>query len=536
MILGKPSHSDPWVIRKLLGAYKPLLAWALKHDKIVIGAALFALLMTAVVFTQVGKTFIPQMDEGDVIVQLEKTPSISLKASTEIDMQVQKAILANIPEVTRIVARLGSDEIGLDPMSLNDTDSFFVLKPKDEWRMETKEELIDEIRQLIEAKFPGVNYAFTQPIQMRVDEMLTGARGDVAVKIFGDNPEELNVVAKALVSMVEKIDGAEDVFTAQNDGLQYLQIELRQDMVGKLGLTVNDVQNLLKTQVNGIEVGQIYQGIRSVPVLVRGAEPYKASLTEMLNRPVTVETASGVVTIMLNQLVEAKPVEGPVSINREQSKRFAVVVANVSGRDLVGFVEEAKQKVKDLDIPAGYYFEWGGEFENQQRAAQKLSIVVPVALVLIFLILFSTFKSIPQALMVMVNVPFALIGGVFALWLTGEYLSVPASVGFIALLGIAVLNGLVLITYFNQLLAKGMDVAQVVMLGAERRFRPVLMTASIAALGLVPLLFADGPGSEIQKPLAIVVIGGLITSTLLTLLLLPIIFSRFNNYQTVKKG
>ncbi len=528
MILGKPSHKEPWLVSKLLSVYKPTLVWSLKHDGTVIAGAVIALFLTVLAFTQVGKTFIPQMDEGDVIVQLEKTPSISLKASTEIDMQVQKAILENIPEVKRIVARLGSDEIGLDPMSLNDTDSFFVLKPKEEWRMESKEELIDEIRKLIEAKFPGVNYAFTQPIQMRVDEMLTGARGDIAVKIFGDNPEELNEVAKSLVKMMEGITGAEDVFTAQNDGLQYLQIVMRKQMISRLGLTVNDVQNILKTQVNGLEVGQIYEGIRSIPVLIRGGEQYKASVYEMLKRPVTVETPDGTQTLLLEQLVEAKSVEGPVSINREQSKRFAVVVANVSGRDLVGFVEEAKQKVKDLDIPAGYYFEWGGEFENQQRAAQKLSIVVPIALVLIFLILFSTFKSIPQAMMVMVNVPFALIGGVFALWLTGEYLSVPASVGFIALLGIAVLNGLVLITYFNQLLAKGMDVTEVVVKGAERRFRPVLMTASIAALGLVPLLFAEGPGSEIQKPLAIVVIGGLITSTILTLLILPIIFKRFS--------
>ncbi len=264
--------------------------------------------------------------------------------------------------------------------------------------------------------------------------------------------------------------------------------------------------------------------------MLRAPESYKASSLEMLQQPVTVNTPRGMETVMLSQLVDAKSTEGPVSIKREQSKRFSVVVANVSGRDLVGFVEEAKAKAKELKIPAGYYFEWGGKFENQQRAAQKLAIVVPVALVLIFLILFSTFGSIPQALMVLINVPFALIGGIVTLWLTGEYLSVPASVGFIALLGIAVLNGVVMITYFNQLLAKGLTLSQVVMEGALRRLRPVLMTASIAALGLVPLVFATGPGSEIQRPLAIVVIGGLFSSTLLTLLILPIIFKRFGKY------
>jgi len=530
MILGKPSHQEPWLIRTLLAVYKPALTWSLKHDGKVISLAVIALILTGLVYTQVGKTFIPQMDEGDIIVQIEKTPSISLDSSTAMDMRIQKAILENVPEVTRIVARVGSDELGMDPMSLNDTDSFFVLKPKDEWSVDSKEALTEKIRQVIEAKFPGINYAFTQPIQMRVDEMLTGARGDIAIKIFGDDPEELNQVAKAMVTMVSDISGAEDVFTAMNDGLQYLQITINREMAGRLGLSVNDVQAILKTQVNGLETGIIYEGIRSIPLMIRGAEPFKASAFEMLKRPVTIDTPMGVKTVLLEQIIDVESVDGPVSINREQSKRFAVVVANVSERDLVSFVEEAKLKAKELNIPAGYYFEWGGEFQNQQRAAQKLSIVIPIALVMIFLILFSTFKSVPQAMMVMVNVPFALIGGVFALWLTGEYLSVPASIGFIALLGIAVLNGLVMLTYFNQLLAKGLDISEVVMEGALRRFRPVLMTASIAALGLVPLLFADGPGSEIQKPLAIVVIGGLITSTILTLLILPIIFKRFAKY------
>ena len=531
-LLGKVSHQEPWLVRKLEALYKPVLQWSLKHDFIIVGSAVIALVFAGYVYTQVGKTFIPQMDEGTVILQIEKTPSINLKASVAMDLRIQKAVMQQVPEITRIVARLGSDEIGLDPMSLNDTDSFLIFKPKEEWQVASTEALIEKIRQVLTTQFPGVNYAFTQPIQMRVDEMLTGARGDVAIKIFGDKPAELNEVAKKMVAMVKTIKGAEDVFTSTNEGLRYLELKVNVEMAGRLGLSINAVEKLLRSQINGLEVGVLYEGIRRIPLMIRAPESYKSSVLEMLQQPITVKTETAVVSVLLSQLVNAEEVDGPVSIKREQSKRFSVVVANVSGRDLVGFVDEAKQKAASLEIPAGYYFEWGGKFENQQRAAQKLTVVVPVALVLIFLILFTTFRSIPQAVMVLVNVPFALIGGIVALWITGEYLSVPASVGFIALLGIAVLNGVVMLTYFNQLLAKGMNVGQVVVEGALRRLRPVLMTASIAALGLVPLVYATGPGSEIQRPLAIVVIGGLITSTLLTLLILPIIYKRFGQAKT----
>ncbi|BBP43344.1 efflux RND transporter permease subunit [Thiosulfativibrio zosterae] len=524
-ILGKPSHQEPWLIRKLSAIYKPTLIWSLAHDKIIIGFALVALVVAGYVYTLVGKTFMPQMDEGAIILQIEKIPSISLKETVRLDLQVQKALMEQVPEITKIVARVGSDELGLDPMSLNDTDTFLVLKPKDEWRMETKEELIDAIRQVIEEQFPSFGYAFTQPIQMRVDEMLTGARGDIAINIFGDSPALLSKTAEHLVEILKTIPGSVDVFTPANDGSRYLQLQVNRQMAGVLGLTVDEVQTLLRSQIDGLVVGNIYQGIRQIPLMVRGPEDYKSSKIEMLQQPITLNNGQ---SVLLNQLVDAVEVEGPVAVKREQSKRFAVVVSNVQGRDLVSFVEEAKAKAAaELDLPTGYYLEWGGQFENQQRAAAKLSVVVPIALVLIFIILFSTFQSIPQAIMVLTNVPFALIGGIIALWGAGEYLSVPASVGFIALLGIAVLNGVVMITYFNQLAAKGMALTEIVVEGALRRLRPVLMTASIAALGLIPLVFATGPGSEIQRPLAIVVIGGLISSTLLTLLILPIIYRRF---------
>lgn len=523
-ILGQPSHELPWLMRHLSRGYRPLLGWALRHDKVVMGAAFSALLLTGVLYTQVGKTFMPQMDEGDLIVQLEKVPSISLEESMRLDGQVQKALLAQVPEIERIVARLGSDEIGLDPMSLNDTDSFLVLKPKAQWRMQDKEALIEEIRQVLDSQFPGINYAFTQPIQMRVDEMLTGARGDIAVKIFGDEPQRLTQTAEQVAALLQTLDGAEDVFTSQNDGMKYLQLEVDRFKAGRLGVSVDALEARLRAYLEGMPAGAIYQENRQIPLIIRAEASLRASMLDFLNQPYVLDNGD---FVQLNQLVKVVEVDGPVSIQRELGKRFSVVVANVSGRDLVSFVEEAKLKSAQLDLPTGYYLVWGGEFENQQRAAERLSIVVPVALALIFMILFSTFRSAGQAVMVLSNIPFALIGGVVALWLTGEYLSVPASVGFIALLGIAVLNGVVMMSYFNQLVAQGLPIAEVVVEGAMRRLRPVLMTASIAALGLIPLVFATGPGSEIQRPLAIVVIGGLITSTLLTLLILPIIYRRF---------
>lgn len=523
-ILGKPSHKEPWLIRKLSAIYLPALKWSLVHDKVIIGVATIALLFAGWVYTQVGKTFMPTMDEGNIIFQVEKIPSIGLKETVRMDLRIQKRLLEEVPEITRIVARVGSDELGLDPMSLNDTDTFMVLKPKDEWRMETKDELIEAIRTVVERDFPGINYAFTQPIQMRVDEMLTGARGDIAIKIFGESQTELAQLADQLVSKVEAIPGAVDVYTPKNDGLRYFKLIVNRDMASRLGLSVVAIEDLVRAQINGLEVGTIYEGIRQIPLIVRGAESTKASKIEMLQQPVALANGE---SVLLSQLVSAEEVTGPVSIQREQGKRYATVIANVSGRDLVSFVDDAKLEAQKLSVPEGVYFEWGGQFENQQRAAEKLSIVVPIALVLIFIILFSTFQSISQSLMVLVNIPFALIGGIIGLWITGEYLSVPASVGFIALLGIAVLNGVVMISYFNQLIAEGLSMSEVLIQGALRRLRPVLMTAAIAALGLVPLVFATGAGSEIQRPLAIVVIGGLITSTLLTLLILPIIFQRF---------
>ncbi len=523
-LIGKVSHEEPRLVRLLQRGYRPALAWAMAHSRKVTAAALGLLVLTALLYTQIGKSFMPTMDEGDLIVQLEKLPSISLAQSTDLDMRVQRAILERVPEVTSIVARAGSDELGLDPMGLNETDSFLVLKPREQWRMNSKERLIDSIRAVLES-FPGVGYAFTQPIEMRVSEMLTGVRGDLAIKVFGPDQQQLNRTADAIVKILSRVEGAEDVYTPRNEGAQYYRLVADRMAAGRLGISVDALESDLRGQVEGVRAGTIYQDVRRVPLLLRGPEHMRESpaLFAALRLPLP---DGG--SVPLADLVSFERIEGPVAIKRERGNRMAVVIANVTGRDLVSFVEDAKRAVTaEIELPAGFYLEWGGQFENQQRAARRLSIVVPVALGLIFLTLFSTFRSVRQSLLVLSNIPFALTGGVVGLWLTGEYLSVPASVGFIALLGIAVLNGVVMVTYFNQLSALGRPIAEVVTDGASRRLRPVLMTASIAAFGLVPLLFAQGPGSEIQKPLAIVVIGGLVSSTLLTLFLLPTLYRRY---------
>ena len=524
LLLKQAPHEDPWLLRAVRRGYAPLLDRALARPKPVYAAAGVLMLAAAGVYPLIGKTFMPVMDEGDILLQLEKLPSISLDQSIRQDLRVQAALLKTVPEIRRIVGRVGADELGLDPMGLNDTDTFLVLKPMQAWRHPDKAWLIDEIRKVVEG-FPGIAYNFTQPIDMRVSEMLTGARGDVAIKLFGPDLAKLNRLAGEIFNVIEKVPGATDVYTQQNAGVQYLQAEIDRDAAARFGLSADDVARLLRTQLEGEVIGTIQQQGRRVPLLLRGPADLRASPDAL--QAIRLALADGR-TISLDQVARLRRTDGPVAVKRENAARFTVVQSNVSGRDLVGFVEDARAAVAaQVKLPPGYRLAWGGQFENQQRAAARLMLVVPVALLLIGFLLYVTFGEVRQAVLVMMNVPLALVGGVFALAASGEYLSVPASVGFIALLGIAVLNGVVLVSHFNQLRAQGLRGEAVVRDGALRRLRPVLMTASIAAFGLVPLLFASGPGSEIQRPLAIVVIGGLVSATLLTLVLLPLLYRRF---------
>ncbi len=531
-LLKTASHEDPWLVRKALGIYMPILGKALAHERKVMTVSIAMLAVTVGIYALIGKTFMPEMDEGDIIMQVSKLPSISLEKTAEMDGRIQAAILKGVPEVQGIVSRAGADELGLDPMGLNETDNFLVLKPQKEWRNKDKNAIIDGIRKEM-ANFPGVEYSFTQPIAMRVSEMLTGSRGDVAIKIFGTDIAKLNELSEKMVGIIKGIKGSEDVYTVKNDGVQYYRVIIDRLAAGRLGLDVDDISNTLRAQLEGRQLGTVIEEGRRTPLLLRGEADEQQS--PALFATITLPLANGQ-NVPLTAIAKLERTDGPVKISRENGARMVVVQSNVRGRDLVGFVDEARALVaSQIQLPPGYSLTWGGQFENQQRAAARLAVVVPVALGLIFMLLFATFNSARQAILVLTNIPFALIGGVFALWISREYMSVPASVGFIALLGIAVLNGVVMVSYFNQLHAQGMDLARVVTEGARRRLRPVLMTASITAFGLLPLLFASGPGSEIQKPLAIVVIGGLISSTLLTLIMLPILYRRFGIPRREKK-
>ena len=517
-------HREAWLMRKLLPGYKRILAFGFRKPSVVYGGAGAMFAAAAFAYLFVGKAFMPTMDEGAIILQTAKSPSINLDRSIAGDTAVQKAILRQVPEVSSIVARVGTDEIGLDPMGLNESDVFMVLKPKGEWRNPDKEWIVDRIREVM-AGFPGVNYAFTQPIEMRTSEMLTGSRGDLAVKIFGPDLSTLGTLAGEVKTALAKVPGAREVITVANDQVEYLEFAIDRVAAGRSGMSIADLQDELRARLEGVPAGQVNETARRTTVLIRGADSMRTNPDIFATAQIATPDGG---LVRISDVAKSVRSTGTIKIDRENASRFAVIQAYVAGRDLVGYVQDAQKAVgQAVKLPPGYRIAWSGEFENQRRAMARLMIVVPAALGLIFFVLFATLRSVRQAVLILGNVPFALVGGILALWGSGQYLSVPASVGFIALLGIAVLNGLVLVSYFNQLLAQGVPIHKAVSDGALRRLRPVLMTASITAFGLVPLLFASGPGSEIQKPLAIVVVGGLVSSTALTLVLLPLLFARF---------
>ena len=481
------------------------------------------LCVMVILYMVVGKTFMPTLDEGDVLVQLQKLPSISLENSLTQDTRVEQSILESVSEVKSIVARAGADELGLDPMGLNETDMFLVLKPKEDWSG-NKEDIIQKLREVLDG-FPGMVYGFTQPIEMRVSEMLTGARGDLAIKIFGPDLGELSRLAGQIQGRLKAVEGTSEAITVANASVDYLQVDVDRTAAGSAGMPVDMLQDMMRANVEGVPAGVVTDGLRRVPILIRGAGQTASDPQAFVDQAYL--SPSGQL-VRAGDVANVRRVAGPVKLEHENGSRFALVQAFVSGRDLVGYVQDVKADVAThVALPPGYRLVWGGQFENQQRAASRLMIVLPLSVLMIFIVLYATLGSLRAALLILVNIPFAAVGGMVALAVSGEYLSVPAAVGFIALLGIAVLNGLVMVSYFRQLRETGMPLEEAVRLGAARRLRPVLMTASIAAFGLVPLLFATGPGSEIQRPLAIVVTGGLVTATLLTLVLLPILYARF---------
>ena len=519
----KPMKKVPLMLF-LESRYERLLKMALAHQKGVFVSVALLWMLALGAYMELGKSFMPELDEGNIIIGIEKNPSISLEASLEIDLKIQKVLLREVPEILSIVARGGSDEIGLDPMGLNDTDTFLVLRQKEEWRVPSKEWLLDELRRVLD-EFVGIEYGFTQPIAMRVSEMISGSRGDIVVNIYGEETQKLEHIAKEVAELTRNIKGSSDVYKKANEGVVYWEITFKDTAMARYGIDRSELSAFLQASLNGSEVGIIQEELRRIPLMIKGDAKLQTSMSDNKALFYVLEDGS---SVPIDELVAFKMTLGPVAIEHENAMRKSVVQTNVNGRDLVGFVEELRQKIgSEIALPEGYFIEYAGEYQNQQRAAARLSFVVPLSIGLVFVLLIMTFGSTLQAMLVLLNIPFALIGGIFGLYLTGEYMSVPASVGFIALMGIAVLNGVVMLNYFNALKALNLNSLEVVIQGSLRRLRPVLMTAFIAALGLIPMLFATGPGSEIQKPLAIVVVNGLLSSTFLTLVLLPILYYRF---------
>ncbi|GAA7201044.1 efflux RND transporter permease subunit [Helicobacter pylori] len=521
LVLKATPHSETFLTRFLNRIYAPLLEFFVRNPKKVILGAFVFLIASLSLFPFVGKNFMPALDEGDVVLSVETTPSVSLDQSKDLMLNIESAIKKHVKEVKSIVARTGSDELGLDLGGLNQTDTFISFIPKKEWSVKTKDELLEKIMDSLK-DFKGINFSFTQPIEMRISEMLTGVRGDLAVKIFGDDISELNQLSFQIAQALKGIKGSSEVLTTLNEGVNYLYVTPNKEAMADVGITSDEFSKFLKSALEGLIVDVIPTGISRTPVMIRQESDFASSITKIKSLALTSKYG---VLVPITSIAKIEEVDGPVSIVRENSMRMSVVRSNVVGRDLNSFVEEAKKVIaQNIKLPPSYYITYGGQFENQQRANKRLSTVIPLSILAIFFILFFTFKSIPLALLILLNIPFAVTGGLIALFAVGEYISVPASVGFIALFGIAVLNGVVMIGYFKELLLQGKSVEECVLLGAKRRLRPVLMTACIAGLGLLPLLFSHSVGSEVQKPLAIVVLGGLVTSSALTLLLLPPMF------------
>jgi len=520
LLMKSGSGRDNFVIRGVKKVYAPALDWVLKRFRLAASVAIVLLIASAVLALRIGKEFLPFLDEGTLVVQFEKLPTISLEKSLEIDVEIEKKLL-KLPEIEVAVSRVGSDELRLDPMSLNESDVFFVTRPRAEWPDPSMEALHAKLRKIFD-QYPGVAYGFTQPIDMRVSEMISGVSSAVAIRLSGDELDVLDAKAREIETIVNTIDGAIDVQRTPLGGQLYLNIVLKHREMGRLGLSVEQVNALVSQAVAGEVVTEVIEGNRRIPILVRYPESLRNSADALRNLQVTTPDGR---RIFLSDIAELVEVDGPTTIDREDGKRVVVLESNVEGRDVVGFVSEIETKLsEELELPPGYFLDFAGQFENQARASGRLAVIVPFALLAIFMILLSTLGTARQALLILANIPFALIGGMFALYFSGFYLSVPASVGFIALLGLAIMNGVVMVMFFNQLREEGKDIRESVVEGAQRRIRPVMMTAILTILGLVPLLLASGPGSEIQKPLAVVVVGGTISSTLLTLLLLPAMY------------
>jgi cobalt-zinc-cadmium resistance protein CzcA len=524
----KKTHKEPKLIHWIRLAYTPLLEKALRHKAITISIAIAVLIGSFSLVPFLGSEFIPELDEGSILIQPIRMPSISLTESIEIEKKVQQIIM-QFPEVEFVVGRLGRPEIATDPMGVNLSDIYVTLKPKSEWKTaKTKEELVEKMVEELK-HIPGVNYNITQPIAMRVDELVSGVKSDVAIKLFGDDLTLLKEKADRIADIVRTVSGASDVSIEHIAGQTYLNIYIDRGSIARYGLNVADVQRVIEIAIGGKIATEVIEGQARYGVLVRYPESVRGDIQGIANTLVSLPRGG---TIPLSQVARIAAEEGPVQVSREYGQRRIVVECNVRGTDIGTFVAEAKNKLQgSLILPAGYFITWGGQFEHQESATNRLLIVVPLSIFIIFVLLFTTFGNLRHSMLILLNLPFALCGGVIALLIRDLPLSVSASIGFIALFGVAVLNGVVMISYINQLLKEGHELMFAIIKGASDRLRPVLMTALVASFGFIPMALSHGTGAEVQRPLATVVIGGLITSTLLTMFVLPVLYNLIESRQ-----
>jgi cobalt-zinc-cadmium resistance protein CzcA len=530
-VTGKVKEEEGVVMRAAKRCYAPVLSWVLGQRAIAFSLALVVIALSGFAASRMGSEFIPSLSEGDFALQALRVPGTSLTQSVDMQQRLEKAVIEKMPEVQRMFARTGTAEIAADPMPPNISDSYVMLKPQSEWPDpgKSRETLIAELQQAA-ASVPGSNYELSQPIQLRFNELVSGVRSDVAVKVFGDDMNVLNQTAAKIAATLQNVPGASEVKVEQTTGLPVLTINIDRDKAARYGLNVGDVQDAIATAVGGRQAGTLYEGDRRFDMVVRLSETLRtdvAGLSSLLIPvPATANSSNQQISfISLSQVASLDLVLGPNQISRENGKRVVIVSANVRGRDLGSFVQEAGETINtQVQIPAGYWTNWGGQFEQLQSAAKRLQIVVPVALLLVLALLFMMFNNLKDGLLVFTGIPFALTGGVMALWLRDIPLSISAGVGFIALSGVAVLNGLVMIAFIRNLREEGRSLSDAINIGALTRLRPVLMTALVASLGFIPMALATGTGAEVQRPLATVVIGGILSSTALTLLVLPALY------------
>ena len=517
---------DERILNALLKPYRPLVVYFINNRKMAVALSGGLLLLGMLIFPFLGSEFTPKLQEGTIVVRLTMAPSISINESKRNTLIVERRLL-NIPEVIEVTSRIGRGEVGAHADPINSAEMYVILKDKDLWRQPGNQQFIEqEIRQSV-AELPGITANLTQPIEMTVDELLEGVRAELAVKLFGDDLQQLKSKADEIASLIKKVAGAADVQVDQVSGTPQLVITPDRQAIARYGLNLVDVQDVISSAIGGVTAGQVFEGIRRFDILVRYQKQDRDSIAAIRN--LLISGPDGI-TVPLAQIATIEEIVGPRQITRENNQRFISIQANVVGRDIVSFVEEAQLAIdNNIKLPPGYFTTWGGQFRLQQEANKRLAIVIPVTLIIISLLLYSSFGSVKNAALILLNIPLALVGGVIALWISGQNMSVPASVGFIALFGIALENGMVLMTYLNQLVKDGMPIDAASVKAACLRVRPVLMTAVTTALGLIPLLLASGTGSEVQKPLATVVVGGLVTSTLLTLLVIPALYKWFSN-------